>query len=185
MPCEAHETTHLIALLGLLGLAVAVAPGCPPVLEQVCEPGRVADCACAGGGKGTQTCETGGDGWGACDGCDGDDDDDDNTPPDDDDATPPDDDDDDGGVFLTVVNYTDYALTRFGCAEAGSYVFYDLLDYGYIYPGATFTAPYNIWPGTWDLYVEDVMGYWAWSYCPYLAAGEECYWVVDEWEMQW
>ena len=182
-----HKFHHLITLSGLLGLFAAGALGCPPALNQVCEPGRVADCACPGGGKGTQTCESGGYGWGPCECDEGDDDDDDNDdatpPPDDDDATPPPDDDDDGGVYLTVANYTSYNIDLFWGGNGGAW--YDLLGYGYIAPGYEFTSEYYIWPGYWDLYVEDVTGYWASASCPYyLAAGQECYWDVYDWDMQ-
>lgn len=37
--------------------------------EQVCEPGDVKSCPCAGGSEGVQTCDSNGTTWGTCEGC--------------------------------------------------------------------------------------------------------------------
>jgi hypothetical protein len=171
---------------------VMVGLGCPvPVAvdDDVCDPGKTELCACPDGGQGAQVCDDDGGGWGycACGGGDDDDatptdDDDDNTPSDDDDNTPPDDDDAAETVYLTVNNWTSYSFDVFLGWESGAW--WDLLGYGTISPGYTFTSEYYIWPGYWTLYVEDVTGYWAQADCPYMAAGGWCYWDVYDSDMQ-
>ena len=39
--------------------------------ERVCDPGKVVECPCPGGGKGVQTCKSSGAGYGDCTGCEG------------------------------------------------------------------------------------------------------------------
>lgn len=165
-----NDMGTMAVLCTVMMVMVGLGGGCPPVDDDVCDPGKTEECACLDGGQGVQECDDDGGGWGDCECGQGDDDD----------YTG---DDDDEGVYLTVVNYTSYTFLGFQykLCSAGENSWYMGCN-GSIDPGYQCTTP-ELPLDCYDLWVWDVTNYGSEAFCDDLVAGQECIWEVYDSDM--